>query len=253
MLFPQIQNSIKAYDERRDIVILGSKNEAIEFTARYFLQQADQAINAKGTFSVALSGGSTPQKVYEILASQDYKNRIDWTKVLFFFSDERSVAADSIESNYYSALNSGLAFLPIDKNSIFRMEAEEMPELKAKEYEYLIEKTLKGAPFDLIMLGMGTDGHTASLFPKTHALHSNEHKVVANFIPKLDTWRMTFTFNLINAAKQIIILALGSDKADMVKTVLAESASSDDVPAINVGTPSHKVLWILDKEAAAKI
>lgn len=253
MLFPELQNHIKAYDDRRDIVILENKDQATLFTAKYFLQAAEKALSEKDSFSVALSGGSTPKAVYGILASPFYRDMVDWSKMLFFFSDERSVPPNDKDSNYYSALNSGLSELPINKEAVFRMQAEETPELKAKDYEALIEKTLNGAPFDLIMLGMGPDGHTASLFPKTHALHSNEHKVVANFVPKLDTWRMTFTFPLINSGQRIVVLALGPDKAEMVKAILANTLSSDEAPAINVGTPSHKALWILDKDSAAKL
>ena len=253
MLFQEIQTAVKAYDDRRDIALFDTKEGAINFTAKYFLQLADQAIKTKDLFSVALSGGNTPKAVYEILASSPYQTQIDWSKVVFFFSDERSVPADHPDSNYYNALNSGLGSLPIDKKRIFRMEAEQTPEIMAKDYEALIEKTLKGTSFDLVMLGMGSDGHTASLFPKTHALHSNEHNVVANFVPQLNTWRMTFTFNLINAASHIAILAFGQDKAEMIKAVLTESVDSNQVPAIRVGTPSHKALWILDKDAASSI
>lgn len=253
MLFPEVQDHIKAYDDRRDIAILENKEQAVEFTTKYFLQAADIALQDHNTFSVALSGGSTPKAVYGLLASPPYKNQIDWTKILFFFSDERSVPPNHKDSNYLSALQSGLQNLPINKNAIFRMEAEEMPELKAKDYENLIEKKLNGAHLDLVMLGMGPDGHTASLFPKTHALHADERKVVANFIPQLNTWRMTFTFSLINSANHILVLALGKDKAEMVKAVLTQSIDSDEAPSINVGTPTHKALWILDKDSASAI
>jgi len=249
MLFPEINAHIKAYDDRRDVAILDTKEEAVLFATKYFLQLADKAIAQKNSFAAALSGGSTPKSVFEMLSSESYRNLIDWRKGDFFFSDERAVPADHKESNYYNALQSGFKNLPT--KSLSRMEAEAVPEIKALDYEHLIERTLNGHSFDIVMLGMGPDGHTASLFPKTHALHSSSRKVVANFVPKLNAWRMTFTFHLINSSNGIMVLALGSDKAAMIKTVLAESQDSNEVPAIRVGSPSHKALWILDRASAS--
>lgn len=250
MAFPDINSSIKAFDERRDIAVFKTADEAILFTAKFIINLGQQAISDNSRFSIALSGGNTPKAVFMKLGEPALQDKVEWDKALIFFSDERAVPPDHKDSNYRSAMDSGLGKLPIPKDRIFRMEAEELPDIKAKAYEELIEEQLSGDSLDLTMLGMGPDGHTASLFPKTHALHSQDRKVVANYVPKLDTWRMTFTFPMINASRHIIVLALGKDKAQMVKEVLSGEIDPDTVPAVRVGTGSHKALWILDEAAA---
>jgi 6-phosphogluconolactonase len=129
------------------------------------------------------------------------------------------------------------------------MKAEAEIESHALEYEQLIRSKLNDAQFDLILLGMGDDGHTASLFPKTHGLHAESRLVIANFVPKLNTWRMSFTFECINNAHNITITVLGKEKREVVKRVLSEPYTPDLLPSQAVGTPEHKALWILDNEA----
>lgn len=241
------------FDERRELIIPGDHQETIAFALEHFIDTANRAITEHGAFFVALSGGSTPKEIYQKLASQEYKDRIDWTRVHLFWSDERSVPPTSSDSNYHMAVDAGLKTLPIPKAQIHRMVAEETIDKNATHYETLIKETLKGKPFDLIMLGMGEDGHTASLFPGTKALKETKRLVIPNHILKQDTWRMTFTYPLINAAKQTAIYVLGDKKKERLSSVLQPKPEAPPFPIQKIGTKEHPALWIVDKDAGAII
>jgi 6-phosphogluconolactonase len=242
---------ILSFDDRRNIAIPGDKKTTIQFCIEHFIDVSAKAIADHGFFAVALSGGSTPKALFQTLTSPENIKRMEWQKFLVFWSDERSVPPDNSESNYSMAMASGFDKAPIPKQNIFRMVAEDDVETNAKTYEELIRNKVKTGRFDLILLGMGDDGHTASLFPRTHALHTNGRLVVANYVPQHNTWRMTFTFDCINAANHIAIDVTGKNKAEMVKNVLTGTYDPDTLPIQRVGTPEHKALWILDKEAAS--
>lgn len=253
MLQPE-KSHIQSYDDRRDIIIPGNDKETLMFCAEQFLAIGNSAIQEKGAFYVALSGGSTPKSLFQMLANPPYNTQIPWEKVVLFWSDERNVPPDSQESNYKMAMDAGFASLPIPKSSIHRMPAEGVEIVEAaKQYEELILTLVPEASFDLIMLGMGEDGHTASLFPKTHGLHAEDSLVAANFIPKINTWRMTLTFECINNAHHISIYVMGKSKAPMVKQVLTSPPDFDELPIQKIGTRMHKALWILDKAAANEL
>lgn len=242
------------FDDRRDIAIPGNAHETLLFCAEEFLNLGNTAIRGKGKFHVALSGGSTPKALFQRLASPDLKNRIDWENVVLFWSDERNVPPDSPESNYKMAMDAGFSSLPIPQSNIHRMPAEGIKiEEAAKEYENLIFNLVPNASFDLVMLGMGEDGHTASLFPKTHGLHTNDRLVIANFIPQHNTWRMTLTYECINQAQHISIYVIGKNKASMLKRVLSDPQDPDEFPIQKIGTRTHKALWIADIDAANTI
>ena len=244
---------IRSYDNRRDIVVPGDKLATIAFCVDHFIAIANESIAENGVFSVALSGGSTPKAIYQKLADPFYAAQIDWDKVLVFWSDERCVPPDDPESNYHMAMEAGFATLPIPTENIFRMKGEIDPEKAAQEYETLIKTAIPSKSFDLVMLGMGEDGHTASLFPKTHGLHPNEGLAIANFVPQKNTWRLTLTFEAINSAKHIAVYVLGKSKASMAAHILTAPYQPDDLPIQRVGTPTHKALWMMDTEAAAKL
>lgn len=242
---------VQGYDEQREIVIPGDEKATLQFCVNHFIEIANQAIEQQSYFAVALSGGSTPKNIFIGLASQQNRKAIDWSKVLVFWSDERSVPPDHPESNYHMAMEAGFKTLPLKSDQIFRMKAEEDIEEQAKEYERLILEKIPSKTFDLVMLGMGEDGHTASLFPKTHALHvSPPRLVVANYIPQKNTWRMTLTYECINSSMHIAIYVIGKNKAEMVKRVFTSPYNPDELPIQKVGTPQHRALWILDKGAA---
>lgn len=244
------KESIRSYDERRDLIIPGETQETIAYCVEHFIAISQEAISTRGVFTVALSGGSTPKAIYEMLSSPAYSKRVDWSKVWLFWSDERCIPPEHQDSNYFMAMHAGFIHLPIPEINIFRMPAEEDVEKEAEKYEELILDVVPSAEFDLIMLGMGEDGHTASLFPKTHGLHPGERLVIANYIPQKNTWRMTLTFKCINAARHIAIYVLGKNKAAMLKHVLTAPYQPDELPIQRIGTPTHRALWIVDKAAA---
>lgn len=238
-------NEIAPWDDRRDYIISGNESETIAFAAQHWIHSAQRAILQKGRFAVALSGGSTPKAIYEILSKT---TAIDWTKVWLFWSDERAIPPDHADSNYHMAMTFFKKH-PIPPNQIFRMKTESEIEKHALEYEEAIRHHLGKHLFDLVMLGVGEDGHTASLFPHTTALEQNERLVVANFLPEKKTWRMTFTFPSINGSSHIAIYALGMQKQTIVPKVL-DAAIISPYPASRIGTLEHKALWILDNNAA---
>jgi 6-phosphogluconolactonase len=240
--------NIRKFDDRRDIVVASDKEAALNFSVEHFIKIANEAISKRGIFVVALSGGSTPKAIFQKLASQDNVKRIAWDKVRLFWSDERSVGPDNPDSNYKMAMDAGFSKLPIKKDNIFRMKAEKDIEIHAILYEDAIER--KAKVFDLIMLGMGDDGHTASLFPYTQGLEIEDRLVVANWVPQKETWRMSFTYTGIHNTRNLAIYVMGANKAEMVKTVLTTPLDYEKHPIQNIGTKECKALWITDKEAA---
>lgn len=220
--------------------------------AALIVEIAAEAWRAKDEFSVALAGGSTPESLYRLLASEEFKNKLDWSKTLVFFGDERCVSPDDAESNYRMANEALLARVPIPPENVFRLRGEIEPEKAAAEYETTIKKTLgDDAQFDLILLGMGDDGHTASLFPHTKALHETEKLVAANFVEKLNASRLTLTFRAINSAKNVLFLVAGAKKAAMIKKVL--SSETIDLPSSLIKPENGNCFRFLDKEAAGLI
>ncbi len=225
-------------DARRDLIILKDTEEAIAFATEHWVRCAADAIKRRGRFVVALSGGSTPKAIYHVLCSQE----IHWNDVHLFWSDERAVPPDHPDSNYHMAMEAGLKGL-IPTDQIYRMRAESDIERHAREYEAQLPRDL----FDLVMLGVGEDGHTASLFPGTAALESKK-LITANFVPKLNSWRMTFTFRAINESRLAVVYALGAAKQPIVQKILTDPTAPE--PAHRVGTSQHRALWIVDRAAA---
>lgn len=247
-------DQIVTIDDRHEVIIPGGRIETIAFCIAQFIRLASHCIHQRGYFAVALSGGSTPEEIFRGLSGEINRYKVDWERVILFWSDERSVPPDAKESNYRMAMDAGFSTLPIPEDNIFRMKAEEEPERNAKLYEKLINEKLSGAPLDFVMLGVGQDGHTASLFPKTHALHTSEDRlVVENFVPKIDTWRMTMTYTCINAARNVAIYALGAGKAEILEKVLSQPFDPDTYPIQGVGTPENKALFIVDEDAAVRL
>jgi 6-phosphogluconolactonase len=249
-LFDDLHHSIE-WDSRRKIIVPGDFEKTIHFAVQHFIQLAQEAIKDRGAFFVALSGGSTPNAIFKQLL--DYRDALDWSKVYLFWSDERAVPPDHAESNYCAAMKSGLAQLPLDHKYVFRMKVEPPLDIEksASEYEKTIFQYILNGKFDLVMLGMGEDGHTASLFPYTAALHADAQKwVVANYIPSKKCWRMTFTFKAINSARKSVVYVLGVNKAEMVQKIFKEDFNPEQLPIQGVGSDGHCALWILDVGAA---
>lgn len=251
MLIDQLKS--KSWDERRDLIIPGNYTASIIFCVEHFVALAKKAIQDHGSFYVALSGGSTPKAIFEHLTVRSHLTQSDWEKIHLFWSDERATPPTHPESNYKMAMDAGLSKMPIPPEQIHRMVAEIEIEANALAYEELIKKTLKNRPFDLVMLGMGDDGHTASLFPYTQGLKVTGRLVIANFLPDKKIWRMTMTFECINSAKHIAVYVLGAQKKFMLLDVLKSPENFERLPAQQVGTKEHKALWIADEAAASEL
>ena len=237
--------SIKVLDERRNYIVIENA-EAILFAAAQFIEIAKNAILDRGYFIVALSGGSTPKAIFQELLN--HKNALDWSRVLLFWGDERAVPPTSSESNYKMAMDAAFRELILPEN-VFRMFAEKDIEAESLKYEALIKETC--LVFDLNMLGMGDDGHTASLFPYSTALDIEGRLVVPNWVEFKKTWRMTLTYAGIHRSRRIIFYVFGEDKAREIATVLKGPFNFHKYPSQAVGTKKNPALWLLDKSAAS--
>ncbi|MBW3612614.1 MAG: 6-phosphogluconolactonase [Chloroflexi bacterium] len=223
-------------------------------TADRFVATARRAIEERGIFRVALSGGGTPKQVYPLLLEPERRDAVDWSRVEFFWGDERAVPPDHPDSNFGVAYGMLISQLPgVRQDRIHRMPAE-APELDAAALSHESELRLafgaRGSEppaFDLVWLGMGPDGHTASLFPGSEALHEAERWVVGNWAPEQESWRMTFTFPVLNAARDVIVVVTGADKADAIRQI---RAGGSDLPAARVDGP--QVEWLIDAAAAGE-
>jgi 6-phosphogluconolactonase len=235
-----------------EIRILRTAAELFEAAASEFANQAAQAVNTRGRFTVALSGGSTPKALYSLLAT---KSGIPWEKICFFWGDERHVPPDNQESNYRMAHEALLSKVAVRPENIFRVHAEERDAASAAaEYEKTLKEFFQLAPgkfprFDLVLLGVGTDGHAASLFPGTTALNETRQLVVANWVAKFNTDRITFTYPVLNSAACILFLASGPDKAAILHEVLRNPAA--DLPSQKIIPTNGRLIWLVDQAAAS--
>ena len=244
----------------RSIEVLATAADLFHAAAEEFVRAARTAIGAQGRFTVALSGGSTPKALYSLLAS-NYADFV-WNRVFLFFGDERHVPPTDAESNYRMVQESLLTKIAIPAENVFRVPAEN-PDASAAaaDYEAQLRKFFEinsgeFPRFDLILLGLGPDGHTASLFPDSAALDEQSRLVVANWVAKFNTHRITFTFPVLNRAAEVMFLASGADKADMVHQVLEgknEGKNAPPLPSQRVQPSDGKLLWMLDEAAASKL
>ena len=232
------------------ILVKKNLDELSRTGADLFKRIANEAIAANGIFSVALAGGSTPRSLYLLLASEEYRRTIDWSKVRFFFTDERNVAADSPESNYLMALETLLSKLDLAEHQVIRWQTELGTAAAAASYD---KQLYENGPLDLILLGLGADAHTASLFPHTAALKETERLAVANWVKKLSDFRLTITFPSINSAADVIVLVAGDDKSEAVASVLEGEFDPDEKPGQLVNPHNGSLYWLLDEGAARKL
>jgi 6-phosphogluconolactonase len=241
-----------------DITVFDRSEELFKKAAEKIITIGREAIRSDGLFTLTLSGGNTPKGVYTALASAEFKNELEWGKVHFFWGDERPVVQTHPESNYRMAKESLLNHVSIPQSNIHRIAGEEDSMLAAQQYEDEMREFFKLSDgevpaLDLILLGMGDDGHTASLFPDSEAIKINDRLVVENYVKKLNTHRITFTFPLINNAKNVLFLVTGSSKSKAVRQVLRHSDSEPVLPSLLVQPKSGSLLWFLDKEAAVEL
>jgi len=222
--------------------------------AKHFIQTGQEAISARGRFSVSLSGGSSPKKLYEMLASADYRDQLDWTKVDFFFGDERNVPQDDKESNYLMAKTALFDPLNIAHENIFAVNTSSGPEGASAEYAITIFNYFKGEEmvFDLVLLGLGDDAHTASLFPHTSILQDRTASVREVYLHDKQVFRISMTYRLINQARHIAFLVYGPSKAEAVHHALEDAPNTDLYPAQLISKETDQQ-WFLDEAAAAKL
>lgn len=218
-----------------------------------FIETVQKSIQARGTFSVALSGGSTPKQMYTSLAAPELQEQLPWQQIHLFFGDERHVLPDHPDSNYRMVAESLFSKVPLPAENVHRVKTESDARLAAFDYE----EELRGffddpwPRFDLLLLGMGADGHTASLFPQTAGLNEEHRWFIANPVPSKDAWRLTLTKNAINAARRIVVLVSGRSKADMLAKVLTGPADPWQRPIQLISPVEGEMLWLLDRAAAS--
>jgi 6-phosphogluconolactonase len=239
-----------------------ANDEAVsQAAAEEFVEIVQQAIADRGVMTVALSGGSTPKRLYQLLAGPPYVNRVEWPKVQFFFGDERPVPPDHPDSNdrmFQEALPSKVP--AIKRSQIHRMRGEASSlDDAAREYSQTLAEVFQVSPtgpppvFDLVFLGMGGDGHTASLFPHTKALGETKLWVTANEVPQLKTHRITLTYPVLNAARNVRFLVCGASKAEVLTQVLAGPPDATRLPSQAVRPTEGVLRWLVDRAAAAQL
>ena len=241
------------------IQVTADSGELAQAAAEFFTQRAEDALRDRGRFVVALAGGSTPRAAYRLLADPEapYRSRIAWEHVHVFFGDERFVPSDHPESNYRMANEALFTRVPLPAANIRRVRTERVTAAEAAlAYERELADAFNvAAPalpvLDLLLLGLGTDGHTASLFPDTSALVEQRRWVVDNFVDKLQAHRITLTFPVLNAGRAVAFVAAGSDKAAMVARALGHQ-DGPSIPAARV-RPAGELVWIVDQAAAARL
>jgi 6-phosphogluconolactonase len=236
-----------------NIVVLEDPEDVAHAAADRFADLAAAAITAHGRFGIALAGGSTPQRTYELLSSEDYRNRVVWSRVHVFFGDERCVPPEDLESNYRMANRAMFSRLPIPAQNIHRMIGEGDPAASARLYEDELQSFFEGVSwprFDLVFLGMGDDGHTASLFPGTIALKEERAWVVANWVEKFKTFRITLSAPAINHAAHILFLVTGESKARRLAEVMRGPRDPARLPSQAIRPVDGSLEWLVDKAAA---
>jgi len=222
-----------------------------------FARRAEEAVHAKDLFTVALSGGSTPKGLYSLLAEQTWRAELPWSKTHFFWGDERNVPPDHADSNYQMAYTAMLSKVPVPSANVHRVRTEETDVNKAAEYyEEELRSFFQLAPgelprFDLVLLGLGADGHTASLFPGTDALGERQRLVIANWVPKFSAYRVTMTLPVFNNAASVIFLVSGAEKSKALYAVLKGDAAPEQFPAQLIHPTDGELLWLTDMSAAA--
>ncbi|WP_026370306.1 6-phosphogluconolactonase [Kallotenue papyrolyticum] len=242
----------------RHILVVDDPEALAEAATRYIVARARQAVAARGSFALALAGGSTPRGVYRRLAHAPWRDAMPWAQTLIFWSDERALPLDSTDSNYRMAREALLDHVPLPPEQIHPLAAQgDDLDQAAARYEAVLRRLVPGEPprFDLILLGMGPDGHTASLFPHSPALDATTRLVVATPEAPLppQVRRLTFTSRLINAAVEVLVLVAGADKAAPVREVLQGPRRPHELPAQLIDPQAGDLWWMLDRAAASQL
>jgi 6-phosphogluconolactonase len=238
---------------KREIVICQDSADLCRQAADRFIELASEAINQRDRFAVALSGGSTPRGLYALLGAPEYRGEVAWSNVHLFWGDERSVPPDDAESNFRMVQEALLAKISLPGANVHRMLGEAEPAAAAAAYEAELRQFFalpagSWPRFDLVLLGLGDDGHTASLFPGSSVLNETEHLVAPSYVERLNAYRLTLTFPVINHAAEVAFLVSGQNKAAMVKAILA--ASGTNYPAARIRPVDGELRWFITQDAA---
>jgi len=241
-----------------DYLVYDTPERVAQAAAEVFAKYAVDAVNERGVARIAISGGSTPKRMFALLAAEPFLSQVPWSKLFLYWVDERCVGPDDAESNYRMTRESLLSKVPLPAENIFRMEGELPPEEAASRYEAVLRNSFKlegaQAPaFDLVLLGMGDDGHTASLFPHTAAIDELGRLVVANHVPQKDTWRITLTWPVINHGRRVVFLIEGAAKAERLHEVLLGGYDPERLPSQLIRPQSGKLGLLLDADAARRL
>ena len=236
-----------------DVRTFDAPDKLTSAAADIVLEAAHEAVEGRGRFSWCLSGGTTPAMLYRLLASEPYAPRMPWDRTYVFWGDERWVPRDHPDNNARMARDELLARVPLPEDHVrpiitTGVEPVESAAVAGRHVRELLGPDLRP---DLVLLGLGEDGHTASLFPGTHALGEREALFAANHVGVLDAWRITATLTLLNAARHIVFLVAGSTKARALRQVLYPGAETTVLPASMVRPADGKLTWLLDREAAS--
>jgi 6-phosphogluconolactonase len=241
-----------------EIRTLTTPQELFAAAGEEVVRAAKEAVDRRGRFVIALSGGSTPKNLYNLLAT-NARSVLPWDRMFFFWGDERHVPPTDPESNYRMAEETMLSKIPVTAGNVFRIAAENSDAAAAAEaYEQTLGKFFALEPghfprFDLILLGMGPDGHTASLFPSTAGLQEKSRLVIANWVDTLKASRITLTLPVLNAARCVLFLVSGADKAAVLRTVLEEDVPAEQYPSKLVRPSDGKLIWLVDRAAASAL
>ncbi|MDE2180902.1 MAG: 6-phosphogluconolactonase [candidate division NC10 bacterium] len=243
-----------------DLLVIADPTTLAREAATRLTRIAEEAVARCGRFVVALAGGSTPTRLYSLLAAEPYCTRLPWQNTHVFWGDERAVPPEHPDSNFGMAATILLNRVPIPADQVHRMQVEQADlDATAGEYQAEIARTLAAQPsdeppaFDLILLGLGTDGHTASLFPYTQALRETARWVVSNYIPELKATRLTLTIPILNRGATILFLVSGAEKASVLQAVLQGPADPERLPAQLIRPVTGRLVWLVDQAAASRL
>lgn len=240
-----------------ELRVYGSAEQLARATAELFVKAASESISTRGRFRVALSGGSTPRRIYRLLSTSMFSDRVDWSRTDIFWGDERYVPADDLDSNYRMTAEALLRHVPVPSANIHRVPTEiNSPSAAAAAYEDDIRQAFHDSTsvpqFDLVYLGLGANGHTASLFPHSAALNETSRLVLADFVAEVNTWRISMSAPLLNRGRAVAFLIQGQEKAEVLREVLLGPRDPERLPAQLIA-PVGKLLWMVDEAAAALV
>jgi 6-phosphogluconolactonase len=237
---------------QRQVQIAADATALARMAAEKVVAGSKRFVGEKGSFSIALSGGSTPKAMFALLAEEPFRSQVNWAKWNVYWGDERCVPPDHQESNYKMAFEALLSKVPIPPAEVHRMRGEIDPNVAATEYGKLLQDKFGDGSLDVVLLGMGPDGHTLSLFPGSTAVSETKHRCVSNWVEKFKTFRVTMTAPFVNKAKQIMVVVGGLDKKQRMKEVLEGPYNPTLLPIqlIDPAPNGGELLWLTDKAAA---